>query len=104
MVKSNSRRVKHKEFENFRKTQGKHREFENFKVEIRNQESIRRKNCCLMSIVSLLMFKMSFFYENTQLKLKLYRENSGNFTFQDEWEPWIDAMEFFLALSNRVDH
>ena len=39
-------------------------------------------------MVLFLMFKMlSFYYEYTEGKLKLHRENTGNFAFQDEWEP-----------------
>ena len=37
-----------------------------------------------------------FYYEYTQGKLKLYRENTGNFAFWDEWEPWDS---FYLELA-----
>ena len=65
MVKSSSR-------------QGKHTEFENIFTESLNQESMHRKNCYVTSMVLYLMFKMlSFYYENTQGKLKLHREITG---------------------------
>ena len=48
-----------------------------------------------MSIALFLMFKMlSFYYENTQEKLKLHRENTENFAFRDEW----DTCWFFAKL------
>ena len=71
------------------KKQGKHREFENVEIESSNQESVQKNNC-VTSMVVFFMFKMlSFYCENTQRKLELHRENTGNFSFQDEWEPCI---------------
>ena len=77
MLKSNSRQGKHWAFENFGKIQEKHREFENFLIKSLNQESLLRKNCCVMSMVLFFTFKMSYYCENMQGKVKLHREITG---------------------------
>ena len=82
-------------WKNTRKRQG----IWNFKIESWNQESRCKKNSCVMSMVLFLRFKMlSFWYKNTQDKLKLHRENIGNFAFRDEWEPcYWKAFPGFLS-------
>ena len=42
-MKSNSRRGKHKEFENFGKTQGKHREFENLRMILKSNSHLHSR-------------------------------------------------------------
>ena len=56
--------------------------------EIQNQENMRRKNCCVTSMVLFLMFKMLLKYTGkTEITQGNHMEISGNFAFQDEWEP-----------------
>ena len=77
MMKSNSRWGKHREFQNFWKTQGKHRESENL-IRSQDQDNNSKQNYYLMSMVLFLKLNLlSLYYGNTPGKLKLHREKTG---------------------------
>ena len=100
MVKSNSRQGKHREFENYGKTQGIHREFENC-LEVEIKKVCAEKNCCVtLMFTFLLMFKMSFYYENTEGKAQgNHRKNAGNLAFEDKWEPCSSLLNVSVMLN-----
>ena len=72
MVKGNSRQGKHRENTGNLKILRQKIEF------YWNKESMRRKNCCAVSMVVFFMLKMLLFhYKNTWGKLKFHREIPG---------------------------
>ena len=52
-----------------------------------DQDNDSEKNYCVMSMVLFLKINIVTLLWKYTEKLKLHRENTGNFAYQNDWEP-----------------